>query len=317
MKKFLKNSFLALALLLASVAPSLAQNNGSATSPQYYGTVIPSGSYFDPAQSGAQCFTVTGTSVGCMLSTGWSGNVSGTLVCSGTTPPTIGCYAPAANTGGLSARSLPAIEWTNPASAVNFPLFSGSATGSRISATATGTDANIGFEIIAKGAAPACIESNGNFAFCAENVTASAVNRPEMRGSATGAAVTFQAAGSDSNVPIQITPKGTSLTLLGSICTITGTSPQVCNGQRGIVTTGTLTTAAVTATTFQITNSSVTTSSLVMCTNQAYSGTYVTNGEPVIMECKPGSGTITVGITNVHATNALNGTLQLGFTVLN
>ncbi len=93
-----------------------------------------------------------------------------------------------------------------------------------------------------------------------------------------------------------------------------------CDKERalhGIVTTGTLTTATNTDAAYTINNSSVGTASLVECTIQAYSGTLVTNGVPYIASCVPGSTTITVHLTNINPTNALNGTVQIGFAVLN
>lgn len=98
-------------------------------------------------------------------------------------------------------------------------------------------------------------------------------------------------------------------------CTVTGTSPQTCNGMRGVVTTGTLTTAAVTAATYTINNNKALTSSVLSCDIGAYSGTWVTNGIPSIGQCTPGAGTITITIVNGHATNALNGTLAMHFTI--
>ncbi len=103
----------------------------------------------------------------------------------------------------------------------------------------------------------------------------------------------------------------------GTQCTASGATPQTCNGQRGVVTTNSLSTAAATDASYVINNSSVTASSQVQCTDQGYSGTLVTNGYPVIMTCVPGSGTITVHITNTHAANALSGTVKVGFSVLN
>lgn len=99
----------------------------------------------------------------------------------------------------------------------------------------------------------------------------------------------------------------------GSLCNASGVSPQTCNGTRGSVTTGTLTTAAATNATYVINNSLVTAASIVICDALAYSGTLVTNGYPMVMVCTPGAGTITVNITNVHPSNALNGTLTIGF----
>lgn len=99
----------------------------------------------------------------------------------------------------------------------------------------------------------------------------------------------------------------------GVVCNASGASPQTCNGTRGSVVTGTLTTAAATNATYVINNSTVNAASIVMCDLMAYSGTLVTNGYPMVMVCTPGAGTITVNITNVHPSNALNGTLTIGF----
>jgi hypothetical protein len=99
-------------------------------------------------------------------------------------------------------------------------------------------------------------------------------------------------------------------------CTVTGATPQTCNGMRGVVTTGTLTTAAATAASYVINNNKALASSVVLCTEQGYSGTLVTNGYPVIMSCVPGAGTITVNLVNTHAANALNGTIAIGFQIV-
>lgn len=99
----------------------------------------------------------------------------------------------------------------------------------------------------------------------------------------------------------------------GVVCNASGASPQTCNGTRGSVVTGTLTTAAATNATYVINNSLVNASSIVICDVLAYSGTLVTNGYPMVMVCTPAAGTITVNITNVHPSNALNGTLTIGF----
>lgn len=98
-------------------------------------------------------------------------------------------------------------------------------------------------------------------------------------------------------------------------CTVTGATPQTCNGMRGVVTTGTLTTAAATAVTYVINNNKALATSVLSCDIAAYSGTWVTNGLPSIGQCTPGAGTITVTIVNSHAANALNGTLALHFTI--
>jgi len=100
-------------------------------------------------------------------------------------------------------------------------------------------------------------------------------------------------------------------------CTVTGATPQTCNGVSGVVTTGTLTTAAVTNAAYVINNSSVTAASVIQCTDQGYSGTLFTAGIPELITCVPGAGTITVNISNTHATNALSDSVKIGFRVVN
>ena len=146
------------------------------------------------------------------------------------------------------------------------------------------------------------------------------VNDVTVTSGVTGTAPTIKSggSGSDPNVNLNVQGAGTGIVALGQpICRITGTTPQICNGQRGIVTTGTLTTAAQTSASYTITNSSVTASSLVTCMVNAYSGTIDTNGDPMTTQCVPGSGSIVVNIYNAAPVNALNGAVGIGFVVLN
>jgi hypothetical protein len=103
----------------------------------------------------------------------------------------------------------------------------------------------------------------------------------------------------------------------GSFCTATGVSPQTCNAQRGLVTTGTLTTAAATNANFVINNSVVLASSVCEANVVSYSGTLVTNGYPVVMISGTAAGVLTVALTNVHPSNALNGAVGIGFMCYN
>jgi hypothetical protein len=206
---------------------------------------------------------------------------------------------------------------------VNEVVVSGAATGSAPSIAVGGgsVDTNAGLSIAGNGTGAILVGGNTTtLAGLQVAAPASRVNDVVVTPGATGTAATITgaSAGADANANLGVSGNGTGLVLLGqAICTISGASPQTCNGQRGIVTTGTLATAAATDATFTINNSSVTTSSLVQCTDQGYSGTLVTNGYPVIMTCVPGSGSIAVHITNTHASNALNGTVKIGFAVLN
>lgn len=221
---------------------------------------------------------------------------------------------------GGTTTTLAGLQVAQTASRVNDFVLTPAATGNTpgFLAGGAGSDATVGVAFGTQGTGTVAINTGNTLQQFGITHTASAVNAFSVTGSIGSNAPVMSVVGTGTNVPASITGKGTGLVLLGqTICTITGSTPQTCNGQRGIVTTGTLSTAGATNAAFVINNSSVTATSLVMCTDQGYSGTLVTNGYPVIMSCVPGSGTITVNITNTHAANALNGTVQIGFTVLN
>jgi len=207
------------------------------------------------------------------------------------------------------------------ASAVNNVTVTGSTGSNVVPIGVEGSGTNVPVSLAGKGTGAVLVGgTTTTLAGLQVAQTASRVNDVVVTPGATGTAATITgaSAGADANANLGVAGNGTGIVLLGqAICTITGASPQTCNGQRGIVTTGTLATAAATDATYTINNSSVTTSSLVQCTDQGYSGTLVTNGYPVIMTCVPGSGSIAVHITNLHSANALNGTVKIGFTVLN
>lgn len=146
------------------------------------------------------------------------------------------------------------------------------------------------------------------------------LNNVQIRGAMGGLApaISVGGASSDTNANISLAGKGTGLAILGqTICTVAGATPKACNGQRGIVTTAALTTAALTDESYVIDNTSVTGDSLVICQINGYSGALGAKGDPVITSCTPGTGTITVNINNAHATAALDGTVAIGFVVLN
>lgn len=123
--------------------------------------------------------------------------------------------------------------------------------------------------------------------------------------------------------PLALAPaRAANLALDGNIvasdvCTVSGATPQTCNGKSGVVTTASLSTAAATNAAYVINNTSVVATSRVNCQVMAYSGTIVTNGYPQIVSCVAGAGTITVNLTNTHAANALSGTVAIGFNVVN
>jgi hypothetical protein len=106
----------------------------------------------------------------------------------------------------------------------------------------------------------------------------------------------------------------------GCPVTTTGATPVTCNGTKGAITTTTLTTAALNSQVYVINNNLVSATSVVDCSMMAFSQGFtatLTTGIPVILGCAAGTGTISVTIGNLHATQALNGTLKIGFTVVN
>lgn len=103
------------------------------------------------------------------------------------------------------------------------------------------------------------------------------------------------------------------------MCAATATtSIATCQGLRGQITTPSLALSQGAATAMTITDASVSASSILNCQIQAYAGTYVTNGVPVVTMCTPGTGTFLAEIVNVSpAATAMAGTVMVGFEVFN
>jgi len=228
-------------------------------------------------------------------------------------------------TGSLSfetAGSTIQFQVTHTASAVNNAQVTGSTGTNPILFTPVGTGGALGFLLAAKGAGTHYLGGTNSANSSVQVPTvASAVNQIVLTPAVSGSVPSITVGGSsgDANRNISVAGIGTGVVLLGqAICTISGASGQTCNGMRGIVTTNSLSTAASTAAAaYTINNSSVTAASLLECTINAYSGVVHTNGVPVITQCVPGAGTITVAISNIDTANALSGTVGIGFAVLN
>lgn len=80
---------------------------------------------------------------------------------SGATAPNDGIYLKAGSTVAISSISAPVAQFNNPPSAVDYFAFGGSATGNPaiLTVTATGSDSNIGINLISKGSGT--IQING------------------------------------------------------------------------------------------------------------------------------------------------------------
>lgn len=97
----------------------------------------------------------------------------------------------------------------------------------------------------------------------------------------------------------------------------TGTSTAgaaTVNTQSGLVTTEALTTATAATYTFTLTNSLINASSVVLVT--IAKGT-ATAGEPAVHFVTPTAGSAVILIRNDAAAAALNGTIKIGFLVMN
>jgi hypothetical protein len=109
------------------------------------------------------------------------------------------------------------LQITHTASAVNYLQATGSATGTRVSISSQGSDTNLGINYIAKGAEGHAFFSNGGSAIhMFVSPTASAVNYLQVTGAATGGSPALSAQGTDANISLVLTPKGTGIIALGA-----------------------------------------------------------------------------------------------------
>jgi hypothetical protein len=97
----------------------------------------------------------------------------------------------------------------------------------------------------------------------------------------------------------------------------TSTSTAVtANGSSGLITCFTSTQASLTTVTFTVNNTGTDADSVVLVNIVNYTGTYVTNGIPLVMvnNCVAGTS-FDIKIVNAGA-NALSGVLKIGFQIL-
>ena len=103
------------------------------------------------------------------------------------------------------------------ASAVNRIAVAGGATGASPTITSIGSDTNIGFTISSKGTGTVYIRTGGNARTVAEFLdVASSVNFLGIQGGATGVGPAIQSLGSDTNVQLTLTSKGTGTIFIQS-----------------------------------------------------------------------------------------------------
>jgi hypothetical protein len=125
----------------------------------------------------------------------------------------------AVSLGFASAVSQPSLVATPIASAVNYLNVYGGTTGSAVTIGPKGSDTNIPLWFQSQGTASFVFGTGGgaNFyqQFAISNTT-SAVNYLQVTGSATGIAATISSQGSDTNIDLALTPKGTGVLSFGT-----------------------------------------------------------------------------------------------------
>jgi hypothetical protein len=169
------------------------------------GTIVNYPKVYGATTGGFATYTVEGeTNVGLNIISKGSSNIH--IVTGGTGG--IVCY---------TNNNLPQLAIVHVASAVNYVTIQGAATGNTPALYSAGTDANIPFAISSKGTGSVSIDTGTFGRLVAQFLdVASSVNYLVVSPSATGNPIILQAAGSDTNIGINYTAKGTGIHLFNA-----------------------------------------------------------------------------------------------------
>ena len=167
------------------------------------------------ATTGANTFTDDQT----ILAAGGNGMVLDTVAAASTpdikatgADTNIGLTLSTKGTGAFQARTNATVvqfEVAHTATAVNWPRVTGAAAGGNPDISAQGSDTDIGLTISAKGADPVSLRTGGTVEQFRVAHTANAVNLLAATGAATGAAPDLAVVGSDANIGLTLSAKGT------------------------------------------------------------------------------------------------------------
>lgn len=117
-------------------------------------------------------------------------------------------------TNGATANEQLRVAHT--ASAVNYVQVTGAATGGALAITAQGSDANVQMNILGKGTGAVIIGNNTRAVAQFTTSGLATVNNFQMTAAATGVAPVLSAIGTDTNIDLALTPKGTGLVRFGT-----------------------------------------------------------------------------------------------------
>jgi phosphotransferase system HPr-like phosphotransfer protein len=120
------------------------------------------------------------------------------------------------NGGGTTQAAV-----SHTASAVNYVQVTGAATGSGPTISAQGSDANAFLAITSKGTSAIRLQTGGSNQVLINNTT-SAINQIGLTGSTAGVAPQISTQGTDTNIDLALTPKGTGTVVANGPFTATG-----------------------------------------------------------------------------------------------
>jgi hypothetical protein len=105
---------------------------------------------------------------------------------------------------------------SHTASAVNYVQVTGAATTGSVVISSQGSDTNVGLQLRSKGTGDINLMTAGGTNQVVVRNVASAVNYLSLKGSAAGNMVPIQVEGTDTNIDLALTPKGTGLVRFGT-----------------------------------------------------------------------------------------------------
>lgn len=139
------------------------------------------------------------------------------------------------------------------------------------------------------------------------NIGTGALARTVTVGNITGASALVLSAGTE----------GIAVPTASATQTSTISTTVAIDGISGIITTVSATTAGAATSTFTVSNTVVKSTSRVLVSIVNYSGTYATNGFPMVHVSGITADAFDIKLSNVHASNALSGIVKIAFLVLN
>ena len=125
----------------------------------------------------------------------------------------------------LDTNGNTAMQFNATASAVNYAWFVNGATGGSVSMRANGSDTNIPFALFSKGSGQVQLRSDTGFILTGNSV-ASGVNYLNVTSSIAGASPFMSAVGSDTNLDLNLVPKGTGNVTANGVPVVSTTGTQ-------------------------------------------------------------------------------------------